>query len=106
MLIGRLVASGRFHTPDEAVGAGLRKRQGEEGIPLAFESFPEGSLTRFFTPENNSEKREFPNNQVSRPIETDIKHMRCLVIPFFNPPGQCQRKLCIDDKVQAACKTA
>jgi hypothetical protein len=57
-VIVRLVASGRFHTPHEAVGAGLRKLESEGGIPSAFESFPEGSLARFFTPENNSEERE------------------------------------------------
>jgi hypothetical protein len=57
-LIGRLVASGRFHTPHEAVGAGLRKLEGEEAISGAFEFFPEGSLAKFFTPENNSEERE------------------------------------------------
>lgn len=57
-LIGRLVASRRFHTPHDAVGAGLRKLEGEEGIPSAFEDFPEGSLARFYTPENNSEELE------------------------------------------------
>jgi Arc/MetJ-type ribon-helix-helix transcriptional regulator len=57
-LIGRLVASGRFHTPHEAVGAGLRKLEDQEGISSGFESFPEGSLARFYTPENNSEERD------------------------------------------------
>jgi Arc/MetJ-type ribon-helix-helix transcriptional regulator len=57
-LIGRLVTSGRFHTPHEAVGAGLRKLEGETGIPAEFESFPEGSMAKFFTAENNSEERE------------------------------------------------
>jgi putative addiction module CopG family antidote len=57
-LIGRLVASGRFHTPNEAVRAGLRKLESEEALPLEFESFPEGSLAKFFTPENNSEERQ------------------------------------------------
>jgi hypothetical protein len=57
-LITRLVTSGRFQTPTEAVGAGLRKLDREECIPSAFESFPEGSLSKFYTPENNSEERE------------------------------------------------
>lgn len=57
-LIARLVASGRFHTPNEVVSAGLRKLDREEGVPSAFESFPEGSLAKFYTPKNNSEERE------------------------------------------------
>ena len=57
-LVGRLVMSGRFQNPREAVGAALRKLEREESLPTAFESFPEGSLAKFFTPENNSEERE------------------------------------------------
>jgi Arc/MetJ-type ribon-helix-helix transcriptional regulator len=57
-LIGRLVANGRFHTPYDAVVAGLQKLEREEGVAAAFESFPEGSLAKFYTPENNSEDRE------------------------------------------------
>jgi hypothetical protein len=56
-LIGRLVASGRFDSPQEVVGAGLRKLEGEE-LTASFESFPEGSLSKFYNPENNSEERE------------------------------------------------
>jgi Arc/MetJ-type ribon-helix-helix transcriptional regulator len=54
--IQRLVASGKFRSPPEAIEAGLEKLVQENQALQRIEKFPPGSLAHLFTKDQNAEE--------------------------------------------------
>jgi Arc/MetJ-type ribon-helix-helix transcriptional regulator len=53
-VVSQLVATGRFGSPVEVVGAGLKALQATKDTELVF---PPGSLSKLYTPEENLKER-------------------------------------------------
>jgi Arc/MetJ-type ribon-helix-helix transcriptional regulator len=53
-VIERLIATGKFRSPQDVVKASLLKLEHDSQTPI--ESFPPGSLAHLYTAENNAEE--------------------------------------------------